>query len=98
MQDLEFLRLWDFYSPLLTERQREISDLYYNCDLSLAEIAEQKNCSRQSVSDCLKICRKQIEEYEAKLGFAHTMTEITSVLSADTVALDKVAAILNAKR
>ena len=44
--DLHFLRLWDIYSPLLTEHQREITDLYFNCDLSLAEIAEEKGCSR----------------------------------------------------
>ncbi len=68
--DLDFLRLWDLYSPLLTETQREITDLYFNYDLSLGEIAEQKGVSRQSVSDCLHKCRKQLENYEVKLGFA----------------------------
>ena len=53
--DLRFLRLWDLYSPLLTKTQREITDLYFNYDLSLGEIAEQKGVSRQSVSDCLGI-------------------------------------------
>lgn len=67
MADLCFGRLLDRYSSLLTEIQREITDLYYNYDLSLAEIAEQKNCSRQSVSDCLAQCRKKIEWYEEKL-------------------------------
>ena len=45
--DLAFLRLWDLYSPLLTPTQREITDLYFNYDLSLGEIAEQKGVSRQ---------------------------------------------------
>ena len=67
MKDFEFMRLWDRYSPLLTQTQREITDLYFNYDLSLSEIAEEKNCSRQSVSDCLAICRKKMEEYEEKL-------------------------------
>ena len=67
MEDLHFMRLWDRYSPLLTETQREITNLYFNFDLSLAEIAEEKGCSRQSVSDCLNKCRKQLEEYEEKL-------------------------------
>ena len=67
MEDMHFLRLWDLYHGLLTKTQQEITNLYFNCDLSLAEIAEEKGCSRQSVSDCLAVCRKQLEEYEEKL-------------------------------
>mgnify|MGYP001598548601 CR=1 FL=1 len=73
--DLHFLRLWDIYNPLLTETQREVTDLYFNCDLSLAEIAEQKGCSRQSVSDTLQKARRQMEEYEEKLHFSRRLTE-----------------------
>ena len=74
--DLQFLQLFDTYSPLLTATQREITDLYFNYDLSLGEIAEQKGVSRQSVSDCLQKCRKQLEQYEEKLGFVRTVTEM----------------------
>lgn len=80
--DLNFLQLWDLYSPLLTATQREISDLYFNYDLSLGEIAEQKGVSRQSVSDCLQKCRKQLEVYEEKLGFARTVTEMQAQIDA----------------
>ena len=73
--DLRVLRLWDIYNPLLTERRREITDLYFNCDLSLAEIAEEKGCSRQSVSDTLGKCRRQLEEYEEKLHVARLLQE-----------------------
>ena len=69
MKDLHFMRLLDKYSPLLTDTQREMTNLYFNFDLSLAEIAEEKGCSRQRVSDCLNKCRKQLEEYEEKLHF-----------------------------
>lgn len=75
MQDLHFLRLWDLYNGLLTENQREITNLYFNCDLSLAEIAEGKNVTKQSVSDCLNKCKKQLEDYEKKLHFGRTLTE-----------------------
>ncbi|MDE6676690.1 MAG: DNA-binding protein [Clostridia bacterium] len=78
MEDLHFMRLWDRYSPLLTDIQREITNLYFNFDLSLAEIAEEKGCSRQSVSDCLNKCRKQLEEYEEKLH----LVAITEALEA----------------
>lgn len=80
--DLFFLQLWDLYSPLLTETQREISNLYFNYDLSLGEIAEQKGVSRQSVSDCLQKCRKQLDSYEDKLGFARTVREMQAQIDA----------------
>ena len=81
-EDLDFLRLWDLYSPLLTKTQREITDLYFNYDLSLAEIAEAKGVSRQSVSDCLAKCRKQFEEYENKLKFIGALDELSKEYSA----------------
>ncbi len=73
--DLHILRLWDVYHPLLTDNQREVTDLYFNCDLSLAEIAEQKGCSRQSVSDTLAKARRQLEEYEEKLHIVRLLAE-----------------------
>ena len=79
MADLRFMRLLDRYGSLLTDTQQEITNLYYNYDLSLAEIAEEKNCSRQSVSDCLAICRKKIEWYEENL---HAEEMISSAIEA----------------
>ena len=67
MKDLRYLQLWDCYGQLLTETQRELCELYYMCDLSLAEIAEQKGISRQSVSDTLKKSRELLDYYEGKL-------------------------------
>ena len=80
--DIKFLQLWDTYSPMLTATQREITDLYFNYDLSLGEIAEQKGVSRQSVSDCLNKCRKQLEKYEEKLGFLKALEELSLEYSA----------------
>ena len=76
--DLLFLSLLDLYSPLLTPTQREITDLYFNYYLSLAEIAEEKGVSRQSVSDCLQKCRKQLETYEEKLKFNKTVDALNA--------------------
>ena len=80
--DLAFMRLWDLYSPLLTQTQREITDLYFNYDLSLAEIAEEKGVSRQSVSDCLQKCRKQLENYDEKLHFSKLLADGDRAFSA----------------
>lgn len=68
MDKLRFMRLWDLYGGLLTPTQREITDMYFNLDLTISEIAEQKGISRQGVSDCLNICKKELEIYEDKLG------------------------------
>ena len=67
MKDLKYLQLFDAYGPLLTEHQRELCELYYMCDLSLTEIAEQKGISKQSVSDTLAKSRIVLDEYEEKL-------------------------------
>ncbi len=73
LKDLPYVRLFDVYAPLLTAHQREVAELYFNYDLSLGEIAEQKGVSRQSVSDCLGKIRKQLEEYEKKLAFSSSL-------------------------
>ncbi|KKM11870.1 hypothetical protein SY88_06730 [Clostridiales bacterium PH28_bin88] len=60
--------LYDFYGPLLTERQRELLELYYHHDLSLGEIAEQYAVSRQAVYDTLRRTERLLEDYESRLG------------------------------
>lgn len=60
--------LADFYGPLLTEKQRNVWDLHYQQDLSLAEIAGHEHISRQAVHDLLKRTEKILDEYEDKLG------------------------------
>lgn len=59
--------LFDFYGELLTERQREVYRKYHAEDLSLGEIAEEYQVSRQAIYDLLKRCDKQLENYEQRL-------------------------------
>ncbi len=60
--------LYDFYGELLTQRQKEVMELYNEENLSLAEIAEEFGISRQGVHDALHKAQKALEEYERKLG------------------------------
>ena len=52
--------LCDIYGELLTEKQKEILDLYYNNNLSLAEIAEEMNITRQAVKDSISKGEKRL--------------------------------------
>lgn len=61
--------LFDFYGDLLTDKQRELFDLYYNEDMSLAEIAEHAGISRQGVRDAVVRGESLLRDTEDKLGF-----------------------------
>lgn len=67
-KNLEVSRLLDFYGMLLTDKQRETVEYYYNDDLSLSEIAENLNISRQGVRDSIKRSETILFEAEEKLG------------------------------
>ena len=61
--------LWQIYGKLLTEKQCQFIDYYYNQDLSLSEIAENENITRQAVRDIIKKGERKLFEYEEKLLF-----------------------------
>ena len=73
------------YGKLLTEKQYQIMDDYYNNDLSLSEIAQNHNITRQAVRDIIKKGEKKLFEYEEKLLFMkrtlNTEKKIEKVLS-----------------
>lgn len=84
MDRIPFVRLWDIYHGLLTSTQQEITDMYFNLDLTLSEIAEQKGITRQGVSECLKVCRRQLEEYEEKLHISENLSKYSLEISCMT--------------
>ncbi|MGL5149998.1 MAG: putative DNA-binding protein [Clostridium sp.] len=69
MEDrVEIALLMDYYSALLTDKQKNVMEMYYEEDLSLSEIAELNNTSRQAIHDLIKRCYKQLLSYESKLN------------------------------
>lgn len=81
MEKIPFIRLWDIYKGLLTPTQQEITDMYFNLDLTPSEIADEKGITRQAVSECLKTCKKQLEEYEEKVGISKRLNDFSLSVS-----------------
>ncbi len=67
-KSVEMTMLFDFYGDILTDKQRELFDLYYNEDLSLAEISEHLGITRQGVRDGIVRAEEIIKGFEEKLG------------------------------
>ena len=65
--------LFGIYGKLLTEKQYELLNDYYNNDLSLSEIAENNNITRQAVNDVINKGKNKIIEIEEKLAFMKKM-------------------------
>ncbi|MCI9156598.1 MAG: DNA-binding protein [Lawsonibacter sp.] len=87
--------LFDFYGDVLTARQKEFYDLYYNEDLSLGEIAENYGITRQGVRDVIVRAEAVLTELEDKTGLIkrfHTMHAQLEQLAKDAGAIAQMAA------
>ena len=71
-KNLDVAVLLDFYGAMLTDKQRDAIDLYYNQDLSLSEIAELQNITRQGVRDSIKRGEVFLYDLEDKLHMFET--------------------------
>ena len=80
-KDLEISFLLDFYGDMLTEKQREMVEYYYNDDLSLSEIAENQGITRQGVRDAIMRAQSQLREMEDRLGLARRFHRMRDGLS-----------------
>ncbi len=79
--NLQVSRLLERYGSLLTEKQQRILDGYYNCDLSLSEIAENEGITRQGAGDFVKRGEAQLIEFESKLCFCKKSEELKAALA-----------------
>ena len=87
--------LFDFYGDLLTERQKEFYDLYYNEDLSLAEIAENYGISRQGVRDVIVRAEAAMTEIEDKTHLIRRFYQTQKEISAIEDAADRLLKAVN---
>ncbi len=92
-KNLNISVLLDFYAPMLTDKQREVVEFYYNEDLSLSEIAEHSNISRQGVRDSIKRGEDSLNDLESKLHFAERIVKLSEQLDE----IRKLAELINEK-
>ena len=91
-KNIEVSLLLDFYGELLKPGVRRTIDLYYNDDLSLAEVAQQCGITRQGVRDSVKRGEAQLFAYEEKLGLMRRFREVESGLDRISALADAIAA------
>jgi len=75
-KNYEIAVLIDFYGEMLTAKQRDFLEYYYNDDLSLSEIAENEGITRQGVRDAIKRAETQLQDMESRLGMAKRHEEM----------------------
>ena len=80
-KNYEMAVLIDFYGEMLTAKQRDFLEYYYNDDLSLSEIAGNEGITRQGVRDAIKRAETQLQEMENKLGMAKRFEEMRRSLN-----------------
>ena len=78
-KNLAIADLLDLYGDMLTEKQKDVMELYYDQDLSLAEIAEHEEITRQGVRDSIKRGEAYLLELEEKLHFDEKFKRLVEV-------------------
>ncbi|MBR7110655.1 MAG: hypothetical protein IKC83_02155 [Clostridia bacterium] len=73
-------KLLSIYGNILTDKQKDAVELYYNCDMSLGEIALELGITRQGVRDTLTRAETALREAEQKLGFLERTDSIVQRL------------------
>ena len=92
MENREYLNsLFDIYKELLTSIEQDTFKEYYVEDLSLQEIADNRQISKSSVGKTLKSATEKLEEYESKLHILEKNTKIKEALiTKDYIAIEKI--------
>lgn len=72
--------LFDLYGNLLNDREKEIFTLFYEEDLSLQEIADERGISKSAIGKTIQIVVRKLEDYESKLHFFTKLEKVKTLL------------------
>ncbi len=88
-ENLRLSLLFELYKNLLTDKQREVLSDFLDNNISLSELAELNNSSRQAVNDLVKRTIKLLEEYESKLNLLDKFQKIRKVINNCSLMIEK---------
>ena len=71
--------LFAIYKKLLTQKEQEIFAAYYEENLSMGEIAENRQISRSAIGNTIKTVEKKLTEYEASLQILKKNQQIINI-------------------
>ena len=74
--------LYDFYGALLTDKQREVMELYHEENYSIVEIADELGVTKQAIHENLRKSEKILRSYEEKLGLMKSLLETRELIEA----------------
>ena len=77
--------LFDIYSELLTDKEKETFSLYYQEDLSLSEIADNNNISKSAVGKMVKTILEKLDNYEKILKIYNTKKQLLILLQEEEI-------------
>ncbi|MEG0570696.1 MAG: sigma factor-like helix-turn-helix DNA-binding protein [Oscillospiraceae bacterium] len=89
-KNLDVAVLLDFYGEMLTQKQRNVIDLYYNQDLSLSEIAQHEQITRQGVRDSIKRGEVLLFEMEQKLQMLKLHKKTLAVITKIRYSIERI--------
>ena len=81
-KDLAFSALLDVYGRFLSQKQKSLTEHYYNEDLSLSEIAENEGITRQGVSDNIRRAENKMLSWEKECGFCESFLRLKELVEA----------------
>ena len=80
MNRLDLIETYDMYESLLTDKEKEIFNLYYEEDLTLEEISDNLHITKSAISKTLKVTEKKLLNFEEKLHKLELKNELKSII------------------
>ena len=93
-KDLRVGALLDVYGPFLSEKQRTLAEHYYFEDLSLSEIAENENISRQAVRDIIRRTGEMLARYESECGYRAKFDKLKTLAESESPDIEKIKEVI----